>query len=534
MRTEFARDERARGDLGGVYDASDYKLHRALENLPAAAYTCDADGLITYFNRRAVELWGREPKLFDPADRFCGSFKLLTTDGAPIPHDQCWMALAVRDGVEYNGREIVIERPDESRRIALAHATPLFDAHGRVAGAVNVLVDISERKRLEDVVREADRRKSEFLATLSHELRTPLSSIRNAVEVIKLKELREPDVRWCQEVIERQLAHLTRMIDDLVDVGRITRDRFDLRREPIELAKVIRGAVDASRPLIEQGGHELILTLAPEPIHVDADEARLHQVFVNLLDNAARYTPPAGHIWVMALPVDHEVVVSVRDDGVGIRAEDLPNLFEMFYQVEAEHRRAHGFGIGLSLVRKLVEMHGGTVTARSEGQGRGSEFAVRLPRIDAPSLGKKASSQDSPKRSTSGRRILVVDDDHDAAISLARLLRMAGHDTQTAFDGLEAIEVAELFRPEVVLLDIGLPKLDGHETCRRIREQPWGRDMVMVALTGWGRDEDRRKSREAGFAHHLVKPVERDALVKLLAELEGEPADAQPPDLAAH
>jgi signal transduction histidine kinase/ActR/RegA family two-component response regulator len=495
----------------------DTDLQRTLENLPAAAYTCDAAGTITFFNPKAAELWGREPRLNDPADRFCGSFKLYASDGTPIPHEQCWMALTLRDGVRYAGREIIIERPDGSRCIALAHVNPLFDGDGKVVGAMNVLVDITERKQLEQLLREVDRRKTNFLATLSHELRNPLSSIRNAVEVMRLKGSVEPEVEWCRDVIDRQIAQLARLVDDLHDMSRISRNRLELRKEPILLSEVIERAVETSRPLVEQCGHELILTVPSEPLYLHADDVRLSQVFTNLLNNAAKYTPPPGHIWLMSLEVEDEVVVSVRDDGIGIDPEQLASLFEMFYQVDGSEEHARGgLGIGLSLVRRLVEMHGGNVTARSDGKGRGSEFEVRLPLIRMPRIDAKPDDAESASRSSLGQRILIVDDDHDAAGSLARLMRMAGYETQIAYDGVEAIEVAELFRPAIVLLDIGLPKFDGHETCRLIREQPWGAEMVFIALTGWGQEDERRKSEEAGFAHHLVKPVEYQDLLALL------------------
>ena len=289
----------------------------------------------------------------------------------------------------------------------------------------------------------------------------------------------------------------------------------------------MRDAVDASRPLIEASGHQLAVSLPAEPIHLDADPARLAQVISNLLNNAAKYTEPGGHIALTAERRGGDLVLTVRDTGVGISAEMLPGIFEMFAQVDRSLERSQGgLGIGLTLVRRLVEMHGGTIEARSEGIGRGSEFVVRLPvRGERPEPARpefRPAGRERP--APAPRRILVVDDNHDAARSLARLLKLAGNEVQTAGDGREAVVAAAAFRPDAVLLDIGLPVLNGYDAARQIRAQPWGGDMVLIALTGWGQDEDRRRSREAGFDHHLVKPVDTDTMMRLLDDLQTTPA----------
>lgn len=506
-----------------IADLFPVELHfrRLLDTLPAAAYTCDARGCITYFNQLAEKMWGRRPGLNDPADRFCGSYKLYTTEGTPVEHDQSWVALALK-GNEYNGYETVVERPDGSRITTLAHASPIFDDHGEVLGAVNVLVDISERRRAEELLKEADRHKNEFLAILSHELRTPLAPIRNALQVLNLKSPPDPELRSVLGLIDRQIRQMTRLVDDLLDISRIIRRQLELRRECVGVAEVVYAAVEASQPVLEIFGQEFSFNVPPEPVYIDADRARLAQVISNLLNNAAKYTGVDGRIQLTAMREGDDAVISVRDTGVGIPVEMQSTIFEMFKQADqASGRSKSGLGIGLTLARRLVEMHGGTITVNSEGRGRGSEFVVRLPAVDRPSrpVNKTEPKQEKPVRAAP-RRILVVDDDKDSTVSLSMLLRIMGHKVRTAFDGLQAIDLAAEYRPDIVLLDIGLPEMNGYEVARRIRQEPWGRHMTLIALTGWAQEEDRKHSEEAGFDYHLVKPVEAPALIKLLASLK--------------
>jgi CheY-like chemotaxis protein/two-component sensor histidine kinase len=342
------------------------------------------------------------------------------------------------------------------------------------------------------------------------------------VQVLRVKGPDEPDLRWARDVIQRQVEHLTRLIDDLMDVSRITRDKLDLRKQRVELTDVIRGAVESSRPAIEQGGHELTVTLPSRPVHLDGDLVRLAQVFLNLLNNAAKYTERGGRIWLDAEASDGEVVVRVKDTGVGIPPDKLPRLFQMFFQVDRSLDRAQGgLGIGLALVRRLVELHGGRVEARSEGAGKGSEFVVHLPILAETAADPAAEPDGATAAADVAWRILVVDDNRDSADSLAMLLRLRGNEVETAYDGAEGVQAAQRFRPHVALLDIGMPRLNGEEACRRIRAEAWGQGMFIVALTGWGQDEDRRRSAEAGFDEHLVKPLDFSALVSILGPMVG-------------
>jgi len=365
---------------------------------------------------------------------------------------------------------------------------------------------------------ETDRRKNEFLATLAHELRNPLAPMSNMLEVVKRANGDGEILKQAHDTIERQLGQMVRLVDDLLDLNRITHDRLELRRSEVELASVIQQAVEVARPLIDSAGQELTVELPDQPIYLNADRARLAQVFGNLLNNSCKYTRPNGRIWLQARLVGDEVVVSVRDNGAGIPPDKLESIFDMFMQVDRSAERSQdGLGIGLTLVKRLAEMHGGSIEALSAGEEQGSEFVVRLPILQRP---VEALSDDVKfsGEATSQRRILIVDDNKDSADSLAMLLEITGNKTYLAHDGVEAVEAIEKHRPEVVLLDIGLPKLDGHEVCRRIREQPWGKDIVVIALTGWGQEDDRRKSEEAGFDGHLVKPVDYEQLLEMLGQ----------------
>lgn len=320
--------------------------------------------------------------------------------------------------------------------------------------------------------------------------------------------------------MDRQLTQMVRLVDDLMDLSRISRGQIELRREPVLLAAVLTSAVASSSPLIEKMGHELTITHPDQPVFVDADATRLAQVFMNLLNNAAKYSEPRGHIQGHIDIQENEVLVKVKDSGIGIAAEQLPRVFEMFTQVDRSLERSQGgLGIGLTLAKRLVEMHAGKIEVESAGLGRGSEFIVRLPLVIESSRTESTRTEEDFEAMKSSLRVLIVDDNRDAADSLSEILTIMGHSTRTAYDGQHGVTLAEAYRPDLILLDIGLPKLNGYEACRLVRDQPWGKSIMLIAVTGWGQDTDRRRSHKAGFDHHLVKPVEPAILIKLMAGL---------------
>lgn len=378
-----------------------------------------------------------------------------------------------------------------------------------------------ERLRLIRELKQADRRKDEFLATLAHELRNPLAPLRNGLEMMQLARDNANILNESWEMMNRQLGQMVRLIDDLMDLSRINRGKLELRKQRVDLSRVIQQAIETSRPMIQFAEHQLRLTMPPTPIEVEADFTRLSQVFGNLLNNAAKYTNRGGEISVVIEREKNEAIVKVQDNGVGIPSHMLVRIFDAFTQVDQSLEKAQGgLGIGLSLVKWLVELHGGTVEAKSEGQG--SEFIVRLPILVVPATSIAPRTQEQRIRG-SIRRILVVDDNRDAATSLAMMLKLMGHETKTAHDGLEAIDIAEQFKPDVMLLDIGMPKLNGYDTAKQIRKLSWGNRINLVALTGWGQDEDKRKSFEAGFDAHLVKPVDPTVLTDVLQGAAAKP-----------
>ena len=370
-------------------------------------------------------------------------------------------------------------------------------------------------------LRDADRRKDEFLSILAHELRNPLAPIRNALEIFKLSNGDRSLVEQAREMAERQVHALTRMVDDLLDVSRIMRGKIDLRTAPVDLKTVVARAAETARPVLDAARHRLQLVLPDEPVWVVADLVRLAQVVSNLLANAAKYSDEGAEIRLTAAREGDLAVIRVRDQGIGIAADKLRAVFDLFVQVDAAGNRAQGgLGIGLTVVQNLVEMHGGAVEAQSEGLGKGSEFIVRLPLAPPAELAPEPAAQ-TPAASRTRRRVLVVDDHVDAAESLALLLKLLGHDVRVAHDGRTALALAEPDPPEVAFLDLGMPHMDGHELARRIRENPKLHKVRLVALTGWGQQQDRRRTKEAGFDRHLVKPPEPDAINAVLAELDG-------------
>jgi PAS domain S-box-containing protein len=490
-----------------------------VENSTDFIAMCDMDGIPFFVNRAGLEMVGLEG--LEEARR-------TPVQDFFFPEDQEMIINQFFPAVRENGHGEVEVRfrhfKSGEARWMVYKVLLLTNAASQPIGYATVSQDVTDRKRLEDDLRrlaadlsETDRRKNEFLATLAHELRNPLAPMSNMLEVLKRANGDGETLKRAHDTIERQLGQMVRLVDDLLDLNRITHDRLELRRSEVVLSSVIQQAVEVARPLIDEAGHNLVVELPEEPIYLNADQARLAQLFGNLLNNSCKYTRPSGKISLTAKRTGDEVMVTVKDDGAGIPKDKLNSIFDMFMQVDRSAERSQGgLGIGLTLVKRLAEMHGGSIEAKSEGEGKGSEFVVRLPIIAKPAEVSPASP-DTPVDSSARRRILIVDDNKDSADSLAMLLEITGNKTYMAHDGVEAVEAIEKHRPEVVLLDIGLPKLDGHEVCRRVREQPWGKDIVVIALTGWGQEDDRRKSEEAGFNGHLVKPVDYDKLLKLLA-----------------
>jgi PAS domain S-box-containing protein len=392
----------------------------------------------------------------------------------------------------------------------------LYDESGEPIRSVGVLFDDTDRKTAEMGLREADRRKDVFLATLAHELRNPLAPIRNAAQMLGSAELGAERVQWARSVIQRQVRHMAFLLDDLLDVARITQGKLDLKKQHITLNSVVDSAVEAARPLLDSKSHQLVVTLPAEAVYLNADPLRLSQVLSNLLTNAAKYTDAGGHI-VLSGCLEHGLLaLTVKDDGIGIPAEALSGIFAMFSQVESAALRSEGgLGIGLALVNGLTELHGGSVEVRSAGLGHGSEFVVRLPFLAAAAA--PTLQAEAPVSPVHRSRILVADDNIDAADSLAMILEMSGHDVRVAHDGRAALSVAQSFRPDTVLLDIGMPQLNGYEVAQALRQEPWGARITLIALTGWGQESDRLKAMDAGFDRHLTKPVDPAALEQLMS-----------------
>ena len=506
--------------------ARDYALREAEERMRSVVnhvidgiITIDERGLVESFNPAAektfgypaIEVVGRNVSMLMPEPHHSGH------DGYLANYFRTHQSKII--GI---GREVEGLRSDGSI-FPMELAVSEFNLAGR-RYFTGIIRDITERKRLERELHkrvaeldETGHRKDEFLAMLAHELRNPLAAITTAVQLSTMSGVQD-QINWSMEVINRQVKHLTRLIDDLLDVSRITRGKVELRKEKIDAYPVINGALEAIRPLIKQRNHELIVSLQAG-LRLDADPTRLEQILVNLLANAAKYTESGGTIWFTAEHEGNEIVIKVRDTGIGIPPEKLPQMFELFAQGDRSLARSEGgLGIGLTLVRSLAEMHGGSVTATSEGPGKGSEFMVRLPAVAARAEEIPRLPAKTPQANAHRARILIVDDNVDMVRGLVRLLELLGHDVQTAYDGPTAIEAARVHRPAFVLLDLGLPGMDGYQVATRLRQEQGSQDAVIIAVTGYGQEDDRCRSREAGFDHHLVKPIDRNVLVTLISQ----------------
>ncbi len=499
--TDRRRADEVRGLLAAV-----------VESTEDAVITKALDGRILSWNAGAEAMFGYSP------DEAVGRHVNLIVPDHLRPLEQEFLAQVARAERVMPVETLRVARGGEVLDVSLT-ISPVRDTNGRIIGASSIARDIRGRKALEESLRESDRRKDEFLAVLAHELRNPLAPIRNGVAALRLALPDDKRIRSTGDIIERQVRQMARLLDDLLDVSRITHNKLDLRKETLTLRSVLDSAQETCRPVVEAAAQSISITMPAAPIRLHADPVRLAQVFSNLISNASKYSHQGAIIRITAELRSGEIVVVVSDDGIGIQPEALPSIFEMFSQATQARTRAQGgIGIGLSLVRGLVELHGGRVSARSEGIGRGSAFEVRLPAgipAGKPALNDHPSATERPLN----RRVLIADDNRDGAESLALVMTVFGCEVRTAYDGASAVRAAESFQPEVVFLDLGMPGMDGFEAARRIRSLPGGDATVLIALTGWGQDRDRQRTSEAGFDAHLVKPVDPLSMRSFLDQL---------------
>jgi len=489
----------------------DERFTRFMESVPGLAWIKDADGRYVFANESALKAFGlSRTALYGRTDADVFSPE---TAAMFIANDR--RAVQSRIGIQ------VIEKLEhgDGEHHSLVAKFPIEEPGSARPFVGGIAIDITDRVRAEEALRLADRRKDEFLATLAHELRNPLAPIRYAVQLIAQPGVDRSTLQYVHGVIDRQVGHMVRLLEDLLDMSRISYGKLELRRERVELAVIVNSALEASRPIIEAAGHELVVEMPPDRIVLDADAVRLAQVFSNLLNNAAKFTTARGRIVFAVAREDREVIVSVSDNGIGLTPESLHTIFDMFSQV---HRGGvqSGLGIGLALVKGLLDLHGATISAESEGAGQGSRFTIRIP-LPAVPLELSAPGALPDVHISRTLKILVIDDVRDIADSISSLLRSMGYETHPAYGGEEGLAEAETFRPDVILLDIGMPGRDGHQICREIRQQSWGTPIFVIAITGWGQESDRRLTREAGFDEHLVKPVDVSQLVDLIEKARG-------------
>lgn len=493
-------------------DLARARLAAIVQSSDDAIVSKDFNGIIQTWNASAERIFGYTPEeaigkhisLIIPEDRLEEETQIISS---------------IRAGRRVDHFETV-RRAKDGRLVNLSiTVSPIRDENGNIAGASKVARDITDRIEIENALREADRRKDEFLAILAHELRNPLAPLRNALAILRSGKADKNMEIQAREMMERQIEQMVRLVDDLMDVSRITRDKIKLQKERLTLSAVLQTAVETSRPVIDSFGHYLKIDLPPEQVYIEGDKVRLAQVFSNLLNNAAKYTRRGGNISVSAQQKDGRVAIHVTDNGIGIAPEVLPHVFDMFLQADsALERSGGGLGIGLTLVKKLTEMHEGSVEAFSEGENKGSDFVVtlKLAPVQSSEERNNTAKEAAKKR---GTRVLVVDDNKDSAQTLGWMLELQGHEVELAFDAKEAMTAAEKFQPRIVMMDIGLPDMTGYELCPVIRALPGMKDTVFIAQTGWGHEKHRNQSREAGFNHHLIKPVEMKKLEELFASV---------------
>ena len=497
------------------------RLYRAIgESTNYGVWVCAAAGRNTYASESFLKLVGltqaqyKDPSwnsVIDPVDRAAIS--------------AAWQDCVRRGGTWY--REHRVKGVDGRYHDILAQGVPIRNESGVITGWAGFHLDIHRLKETETQLREANRRKDEFLATLAHELRNPLAPIRHAVRFLHATGVSEEKRQWGREVIARQVDRMALLLDDLLEVSRITRGRLELSRSNVSLEQLVTLAVETARPLLDSKRHTLRIDLPPEPAELHVDPLRASQALGNVLTNAAKYTDAGGHIELSASVGGTSLTIVVKDSGIGLTAESIPGLFEMFSQVDAISDRAEGgLGIGLALVKGLMELHGGSVAVASLGLGLGSTFTLRFPGavLQGPSTKPAVPGLQPIAIARAHARVLVVDDNHDAADSLVQLLSLAGHDVAVSYSGQQALELSRDKQPEIMILDIGMPFPNGHEVARRVREQDWGRKTLLVAVTGWGQESDRARTRESGFDHHLTKPIDIDELERLIGDFLATPA----------
>jgi PAS domain S-box-containing protein len=515
-------DHTARSLAEDVLRASEQRFARFMQHLPGLAWIKNLEGRYAYVNDAAAAAFGHpKNELYGRTDE-----EIFPPETAASFRENDRLALEAESG----GRMIIetLEQED-GVHYSMVSKFPIPGPDGRVAWIGGMAFDVTEMRRAENALaesearlRDADRRKDEFLATLAHELRNPMAPIRNAVQVLRLRGSKEPEAEEVLDMMDRQVEHMVRLVDDLLEVSRITLGKIELRRQRVELGQVVTSALESCRPALEEAGHRIEVELPPETVFLMGDPVRLAQILGNLLHNAGKYTEREGTIGLRARLEHGVLVVSVRDNGVGIAPEMLPHVFEMFTQVDRSRGQSKGgLGIGLTLAQSLTHLHGGTVEARSEGIGKGSEFLVRLPVLEVGARAEEPSGARGTRGAATegGLRVLVTDDVPDSADSMGMLLRLWGHDVRVAYTGEDALDAAQSDRPDIVLLDIDLPDLPGLEVARRLRANPLTRDVHLVAMTGFGQREDRRRTQEAGFDAHLVKPVDPKELKSLLRKL---------------
>jgi PAS domain S-box-containing protein len=508
---KITRDLTERRQAEETLRLSEERLRLLIESVQDyAIFMLDPEGRIASWNPGAERIKG-----YKAAEIIGQHFSIFySSEDVASGKPQRELETALREGrVEDEGWRV---RKDRSQFWANVIITAVYDRQGTLRGFAKITRDMTDKQRVVQL-QLADKQKNEFLAMLAHELRNPLAPIRNGVELLKMSRTAEPEVHETTRMMERQVVHLVRLVDDLLDVSRIVTGKIHLDTEPIDVNEVVDRAIEEVQPTLDARGHELMLTRPARQIIVNGDMVRLAQVVSNLLSNAAKYTEKPSQIWLAVEPRDKEVLIRIRDPGVGMEAEDLSRVFNLFEQADSSISRFRGgLGIGLTLVKRIVELHGGSVSATSPGLSQGSEFVIRLPASEATSAANQGFHSAREMKRQMGRRILVVDDNVDAAISVAQMLKNWGHEVQTAFNGPDAIEKAKTYRPQIVLLDIGMPGMSGYEVAKQLRAQQELEGVIITALTGYGQAEDRSRSREAGFNHHLTKPPDPKILAALL------------------